>query len=178
MPANCAGGYVIGRLFKLSHKECGMPQFHPFTGHKQLRIGRFSETGRVYLITTSTFDRERIFSEWRYARAAIQAFLQPSLLKTSRVMTWVLMPDHVHWLLQPGDDAELSRLVGAMKSSSARAVRQAGCKRRVWAPASHDHAVRSEDDILPLARYVVANPLRAGLVRRVGEYPFWDAIWM
>ena len=155
-----------------------MPQFYSSTGHKQLRVGRFSETGRVYLITASTFDRARIFSEWRYARSAVQAFLKPSLLKNSRVMTWVLMPDHVHWLLQLGDDAELSRLVGAMKSSSARAVRRAGCQSRVWAPAFHDHAVRGEDDILALARYVVANPLRAGLVRRVGEYPFWDAIWI
>jgi hypothetical protein len=29
-----------------------------------------------------------------------------------------------------------------------------------------------------LARYVVANPVRAGLVQRVGQYPHWDAIWL
>ena len=155
-----------------------MTGFRPLIGHKQLRVGRFSEVGRVYLVTTSTFGRARIFSEWCYAKAAVQAFLQPSLVKNSQVIAWVLMPDHVHWLLQTGDGTDLSRLVGAMKSSSARAVRQTGYQGRVWASAFHDHAVRSEEDILPLARYVVANPLRARLARRVGEYPFWDAIWI
>jgi hypothetical protein len=29
-----------------------------------------------------------------------------------------------------------------------------------------------------VARYVVMNPVRAGLVSRVGDYPFWDAAWI
>jgi putative transposase len=38
--------------------------------------------------------------------------------------------------------------------------------------------VRKEDDLVGLARYLVANPLRAGLVQRIGEYPHWDAVWL
>jgi putative transposase len=29
-----------------------------------------------------------------------------------------------------------------------------------------------------IARYIVANPLRAGLVERLGDYPHWDAVWL
>jgi len=29
-----------------------------------------------------------------------------------------------------------------------------------------------------VARYIVANPLRAGLVESVRDYPHWDAIWL
>jgi hypothetical protein len=29
-----------------------------------------------------------------------------------------------------------------------------------------------------VARYIVANPVRAGLVRRVQDYPLWDALWV
>jgi len=29
-----------------------------------------------------------------------------------------------------------------------------------------------------VARYVVANPMRAGLVKQIGDYPLWDAIWV
>jgi hypothetical protein len=29
-----------------------------------------------------------------------------------------------------------------------------------------------------VARYIVANPLRAGLVEGIGNYPHWDCIWM
>jgi hypothetical protein len=29
-----------------------------------------------------------------------------------------------------------------------------------------------------MARYVVANPLRAGLVQTLRNYPLWDAVWL
>jgi hypothetical protein len=29
-----------------------------------------------------------------------------------------------------------------------------------------------------VARYIVANPLRAGLVEHLGDYPLWDAVWL
>ena len=32
--------------------------------------------------------------------------------------------------------------------------------------------------LIDVARYVIANPKRAGLVERVGDYPYWDAIWL
>ncbi|NUT74814.1 hypothetical protein HNO86_07130 [Pseudomonas sp. C1C7] len=42
----------------------------------------------------------------------------------------------------------------------------------------YDRAVRREKDVKHLARYVVANPIRAGLVERVHDYPLWDACWL
>ena len=42
----------------------------------------------------------------------------------------------------------------------------------------HEHALRDEQQLLVTARYLVANPLRAGLVTRLGDYPFWNAIWL
>jgi len=38
--------------------------------------------------------------------------------------------------------------------------------------------LRTEDDLPAHARYIVANPVRARIVRHVSEYPFWDAIWL
>jgi putative transposase len=48
----------------------------------------------------------------------------------------------------------------------------------LWQKGFHDHAVRGDEDMRALARYVVANPVRAGLVRSVREYPHWDARWL
>ena len=36
----------------------------------------------------------------------------------------------------------------------------------------------AEKNLQDLARYVVRNPLRAGLVRSVYDYSLWDAIWI
>ncbi|ELQ10491.1 hypothetical protein A986_22350 [Pseudomonas fluorescens BRIP34879] len=41
-----------------------------------------------------------------------------------------------------------------------------------------DQAQRQQDDLVKTARHVVANPLRAGLVDRIGDYPLWDAVWL
>jgi REP element-mobilizing transposase RayT len=66
-----------------------------------------------------------------------------------------------------------------VKSVLAQAVnRERGGSDPVWTPAFHDRALRKEDDLKAFARYVVANPVRAGLVTRAGDYPFWDAIWL
>jgi len=38
--------------------------------------------------------------------------------------------------------------------------------------------MRRSDELKAAARYLLNNPVRAGLVQRIGEYPFWDAIWL
>ena len=48
----------------------------------------------------------------------------------------------------------------------------------LWQAGFHDRAIRSDEDLLVVARYVVANPLRAKLVDRLGDYPFWNSVWL
>jgi hypothetical protein len=38
--------------------------------------------------------------------------------------------------------------------------------------------VRAEEDLRDAARYIVANPVRAGLCTHVKDYPLWDAVWL
>lgn len=89
------------------------------------------------------------------------------------------MPDHWHGLIQTTDGEPLSGLVQKLKSNTARRVRLAqAAPMRVWSKAFHDHALRAEEDLRGIARYVVLNPVRAGLAARVGDYPYWNAIWL
>ncbi len=89
------------------------------------------------------------------------------------------MPDHWHGLVQLSALDSLDVVVGRLKSLSAKRInRVLGASGLVWSRAFHDRAVRNESDLLPMARYLVANPLRAGLVERIGDYPFWDAVWL
>lgn len=95
------------------------------------------------------------------------------------MLAWVLMPDHVHWLLQFGAKDTLSLVVNRLKSANARLANQALNRNGVlWEPAFHDHALRSEEDLQSIGRYLVVNPLRAGLIEWMGDYPFWDAVWL
>jgi len=150
----------------------------PLLGYQHLRKGRVSIDHQIYLVTTVTQNRTAIFSDFMVACAACRSFSAAEMLTCNQLLCWTLMPDHVHWLLQLGEGQDLSKLVGKLKAVSAKATKQKGVVRQVWSAGFHDHALRRDEDLLAVARYVVANPLRARLVNRVADYPFWDAVWV
>lgn len=147
----------------------------PDHGHRKLRKGRASLPGQIYVVTTTTAGRLPLFADFELALAAARAIAAPRAELT--LLCWVLMPDHLHALVEL-NEGTLSRAVGGMKARTSMAVNRARVARSaVWAPAFHDRALRHEDDLLDVARYIICNPLRAGLARSVREYAFWDAIW-
>lgn len=76
-------------------------------------------------------------------------------------------------------DGTLDGLMRDIKSHSGRQINRAGgLGASFWQAGYHDRAVRHDEDLKAMTRYIVANPLRAGLVTRVGEYPLWDAAWL
>ena len=150
-----------------------MPDQHAKPHGKDLRKGRVSLPGQAYHITTITLDRRPVFSDFRSARLLINALRAAQTRDEATTLAFVVMPDHLHWLLQLEEGASLSSVVGAVKAVAAH-----GLGERIWQSGFHDHAVRQEEDLANLARYIVANPLRAGLVKRVGDYPHWDAVWL
>jgi REP element-mobilizing transposase RayT len=144
-----------------------------------LRRGRFSEAGRAYLVTTITHGREPLFIEMHASRAVARTLMHMDNRGQTKTWAYVLMPDHLHWLLSLGDQTSLHKIMHAAKGYSGLSInRLLGRKGAVWQNGYHDHAVRSEEDLRELARYVVANPIRAGLVEKIGEYSHWDASWL
>ncbi len=153
-----------------------MPEDRPRTSKqphaKELRKGRFSEIGRAYHITTTTWRRQPVFADLRPARLLICALISSDRLGHSETLAFVVMPDHLHWLFVLRDRA-LKDVVGSMKSITAHRIGG-----RIWQPGYHDHAIRRDEDLRNVARYIIANPKRAGLVDRIGDYPHWDAAWL
>lgn len=143
-----------------------------------LRKGRWSESGRIYLITTVAEQRKAAFADFWCARLLILELRAADALDWSRTWAFVVMPDHLHWLIELRE-ADMSRLVLRVKSRSAIEInRLLGRRGRIWQKGFHDHAIRKEEDLRAVARYVVANPVRAGLVQSVRDYPHWDARWI
>jgi putative transposase len=150
----------------------------PTAGYATLRHGRVSEPGRIYLVTTVTRERSRIFANPDAARSAAACLGDARIVGDNRLLAWVLMPDHLHVLLELGKEVALSVCVARIKSASARAVNaRLGIRGALWEPGFHDHAMRCEESIADAARYVICNPLRAGLVDRVEDYEFWYQAW-
>lgn len=140
---------------------------------KELRKGRVSITNQIYHITTATKNRTPIFSELASARILIKTIQKADELNYTNTLALVVMPDHLHWLVQLNETASLPNVIKGMKAQSAKAIGQP-----IWQAGYYDHAIRKDEDIQAIARYMIANPIRAGLVERVGDYSHWHAIWI
>jgi REP element-mobilizing transposase RayT len=95
--------------------------------------------------------------------------------QATKTIGFVIMPDHFHWLFQLKDKYSLSDSVDRVKGRSALAVnKQRNGIHKVWQSGFYDRCLRGEDDVVDIMRYIVANPLRAGLVKSLKNYPHWD----
>ncbi|MCU5783511.1 hypothetical protein MA04_02811 [Alcanivorax balearicus MACL04] len=143
----------------------------------RLRAGRHSEAGRIYHVSITCHHRHANFAQLGQGRCAVRALRAVS--DYADTLCFVVMPDHLHWLLQLRRDAGLSGTVQKAKSVATRYWRlEEGTKEPLWQRGFHDRALRKDDDVVAAARYIIANPLRAGLVRSVRDYSLWDAVWI
>jgi len=140
---------------------------------KQLRLGRISLPHQIYLVTIVTKSRATIFAQHKIAAAAAKNLYDKTIICRAETLAYVVMPDHVHWLLQLGEASSLSETVRIYKAKVSLLIGQSA-----WQPGFHDHALRTEENLIGTARYIVANPLRAGLCDKIGNYTYWNAKWL
>jgi REP element-mobilizing transposase RayT len=92
------------------------------------------------------------------------------------VHAWVIMPNHVHLLLQPLGDILLSDCLQAIKSISAHhanfLLERSGA---FWQRESYDHLVRNEADFNHALEYIAQNPVKANLVKQAADYAYYGA---
>ena len=142
----------------------------------RLLRGRHSHCGAYYVVTSVTERRRPLFRDPAVTRCIVNEIGRASGCVDT--LAWVVMPDHVHWLFALGE-VDLGCVVQAMKSRSTKAIHAvAGMREPVWQRGYFDHRLRSDEDLHGQARYIVANPLRAGLVETLAAYPFWWCKWI
>jgi len=98
--------------------------------------------------------------------------------RPTRLLGYVLMPNHWHMVLWPADSSELSRFLHYLTSLHAITFRQvsgsAGAG-HVYQGRFRSTVVDSDVRYARTLRYVEANPLRARLVRRAEDWP-WSSL--
>ena len=109
---------------------------------RNLRRGCFSEAGRVYLPAMVSIDRAKAFSVFSEARAVVRAMHQPTITSVAETLAFVVMPDHVHWLIRLQDGMTLGEAVRRFKAEARIALGHPG-----WQRGFHDHALRREEDL-------------------------------
>jgi len=82
------------------------------------------------------------------------------------------MPDHVHLLLEGcNEDADLRSAMHTWKQrTGSEWKRRFG--QRLWQSGYYDYVLRDEDSVPAIVKYIIGNPVRAGIVADASQYPF------
>ena len=86
---------------------------------------------------------------------------------------FVIMPDHLHLIIDLHDLSTLGRIMNLIKGrSSWRLSHRAGVRVPVWQRGYQDHVIRNEKDLMIKLRYLLDNPWRAGLPDECRRPPY------
>jgi REP element-mobilizing transposase RayT len=93
------------------------------------------------------------------------------------LLAWVVMPNHVHLLIDPLVDVPV--LMRWIKGSSAREANKVLGRtgRPFWQDESFDHYLRNSWEVHRTRGYIENNPVAAGLVGRAEEWRWSSAGW-
>lgn len=137
------------------------------------RLGGHDYIGpQRYFLTLCTFERHRHFVDEPVVILVYEQFLRTALLNEFAILAYCFMPDHLHLLVEgTAERSNLPPFVALAKQRAAFVVRRA-LRRRLWQPGYFERVLRDGDDSFAVARYIVQNPVRAGLIGSPALYPF------
>jgi putative transposase len=137
------------------------------------RVPAFSYLGpHRYFLTICTAKRRKSLAEPETARFVIAHLLQHADSNEFDVLAYCVMPDHLHALVHGRSDAaDLCRFVHRFKLATGFAWRRRS-PMPLWQEGYYDHVLRHEEATEVVIRYIVANPVRAGLVEDINNYPW------
>ena len=143
------------------------------------RLPHFERPWAKYMITFSTLNRATLSS------VAKDIVLEAVLNLRTRYGLYaaVVMPDHVHLLIEPGIKGQgaegapvfysLTEILHSLKSFTAHKINHLeGKKGGVWEKESFDRIIRSEEDLQEKFLYITRNPWDAGIMGPTEEYPW------
>lgn len=142
------------------------------------RPRRTAPGGLVYHVLNRANSRRKIFEGSGDYLAFERILVEMTMRVPMRVLAWCLMPNHWHLVLWPKEDGHLSdfmRLVTLTHTQRWHAHRGSAGTGHLYQGRFKSFVVQDSTHFLTVCRYVEANALRAGLVRRAEDWR-WSSL--
>jgi putative transposase len=134
--------------------------------------------GALHFVTGNFLERMPVFTEPACCKAFLSELRALNNKWPSKLIAYVLMPDHFHLIGNPRD-GRIKEFVGALKSLSAKSIVKV-CKQYQFHADADGHQVWQESfKATPLwsgwmiwqkINYIHANPVKAGIVKSAKDY--------
>ena len=129
----------------------------------------------AYMVTFTTADKIRIFSDEGDAAIVVESILKGRSLHHYLLFGFVVMPDHVHLVLKPLT-RQLSECIKSIKGSTARRINERNLVQgKVWQKRYWSRPIVDDRLLAIEVAYVENNPVKANMVGMVDVYPFSSA---
>jgi len=142
------------------------------------RLDAFAYTGRYrYHFRLGTWNRVPHFTTAHIVYEVRKQFLICFSRSDVAILAYCFMPDHVHVLIEGlTPDARPIGLIARWKQASGFRF-QREHRERLWQPSFFERVLREDETSRIVARYILANPVRAGIVTHPSEYPHSYCAW-
>jgi putative transposase len=119
-----------------------------------------------------TDDRRPVFVDAKPVELVLAQFLRAANEQRYVLTAYCFMPDHVHLIVSGlSDDSDLKTFIARAKQYSGFHFKRE-YEFGLWQRYGFEHFIRDEMELALTIRYVIANPVRAGLVSHPSEYPY------
>lgn len=127
-------------------------------------------------MTAHTWQRRPLFTKAVPAKILLEQILHCRERGFYKLHAVVVMPEHFHALLTPGEETTLEKAMQMIKGGSAYEIgKRLGYKFPVWQPGYHDRWIRDAQEYQVRKRYIEMNPVEARLATEPGAYPLSSA---
>ncbi len=131
-------------------------------------LKRFQKAEALHFITFSCFHRLQLLPAPE-PKDTFEAVLEQIRARhQARIYAYVLMPEHVHLLVNEPPSILLAQLVKALKQTTSRKLK--GDQERFWQERYFDRNIRGEAARSEVIRYIHRNPVKRGLVASPEQY--------
>jgi putative transposase len=135
------------------------------------RIARRVHQAGVYFVTTDTWQRRQLFQKPELAKIVLDQIFECRKRGFYRLHAFVLMPEHLHMLITPGEEASLEKAVMMIKGGSSFKIRkELNYKFPIWFSGYHDRWIRDIAEYRIRKQYIELNPVKAQLVGKPSDY--------
>jgi len=128
---------------------------------------------RIFFTTTKTSMGKRLLQSERNADLLIDVLRSLVAEHLFKLHDFVIMPDHVHLLIEVGSDITIEKAMQLIKGRfSHRLSHEFFYKGEVWQRGFTEVQVLNKQNFEAHRAYIAENPINAGLVASTGDYPF------
>jgi putative transposase len=136
------------------------------------RLRDFDYTGTyIYFITCLTFKKKPYFSDGLAVDCVLSILDKVSIRYEFKVLLYCFMPDHLHLLIEGAEKSSLPDYIHRFKQMSSYTFKKKSSQ-RLWQRSYYDHVLRKEQSLRDIARYILNNPVRKGIVDEYTKYPY------